>query len=151
ACGRAGAGPARLAGTGRARRAGRGESPCGQAAATVRRSIRVGRSPGAASAPDAMGNAADDFTGGAARAATLRSGVRVCGGAAGGGVGAMNETLVVKVGGSLYDLPDLADRLRRWLSALAAPRVLLVPGGGPTADVIRTFDQRHRLGEEASH
>src|SRR5439155_3520205 len=71
---------------------------------------------------------------------------------AGGGAGAMNESLaVVKVGGSLYDLPDLGDRLRRWLSALAAPHVLLMPGGGPTADVIRSFDHRHRLGEEASH
>jgi 5-(aminomethyl)-3-furanmethanol phosphate kinase len=64
----------------------------------------------------------------------------------------MNEPpVVVKVGGSLYDLPDLANRLRRRLSVLAEPRVLLVPGGGPTADVVRGFDRRHRLGEEASH
>lgn len=58
--------------------------------------------------------------------------------------------LVVKVGGSLYDLPDLGPRLRSWLAA-AGPRPLLVPGGGPTADVIRSFDTSHRLGEEASH
>jgi aspartokinase-like uncharacterized kinase len=57
---------------------------------------------------------------------------------------------VVKVGGSLYDLPDLGLRLRRWLEGCASP-VLLVPGGGPTADVVRDLDRRHGLGEEASH
>jgi aspartokinase-like uncharacterized kinase len=59
--------------------------------------------------------------------------------------------LVVKVGGSLYDLPDLGPRLRRWLDAQRAERVILVPGGGPAADVVRAHDQVHRLGEEASH
>ena len=29
--------------------------------------------------------------------------------------------------------------------------VVLVPGGGPTADVVRDLDRRHGLGEEASH
>src|SRR5204862_97777 len=33
-----------------------------------------------------------------------------------------------------------------------APRqIVLFPGGGPTADAVRAFDQRHRLGEECSH
>jgi aspartokinase-like uncharacterized kinase len=58
---------------------------------------------------------------------------------------------VVKVGGSLYDLPDLGLRLRAWLKALPWPRVLLVPGGGPTADIIRDFDRTHALGETAAH
>lgn len=58
---------------------------------------------------------------------------------------------VVKIGGSLYDLPDLAIRLRRWLAAECEGGVLLVPGGGPAADVVRDFDRRHHLGEEASH
>lgn len=58
---------------------------------------------------------------------------------------------VVKVGGSLYDLPDLGARLRSWLTTLAPPRVLLVPGGGPTADVLRAFDRTHALGEAAAH
>jgi aspartokinase-like uncharacterized kinase len=57
---------------------------------------------------------------------------------------------VVKVGGSLYDLPDLAPRLRRWLAGLAGP-VLLVPGGGATADVVRDLDRRHGLGEDKAH
>jgi aspartokinase-like uncharacterized kinase len=58
---------------------------------------------------------------------------------------------VVKVGGSLFDLPDLGDRLRRWLDRHAPPEVILVPGGGPTTDVVRDLDRTHRLGEEASH
>jgi 5-(aminomethyl)-3-furanmethanol phosphate kinase len=59
---------------------------------------------------------------------------------------------VVKVGGSLLDLPDLGDRLRAWLATLPPDDiVVVVPGGGPTTDVIRTLDQRYRLGEERSH
>ena len=58
--------------------------------------------------------------------------------------------IVVKVGGSLYDLPDLGDRLRRFLAPLTGP-VLLFPGGGITVDTIRELDRIHRLGEEASH
>jgi aspartokinase-like uncharacterized kinase len=58
---------------------------------------------------------------------------------------------VVKVGGSLYDLPDLGLRLRAWLKTLSWPRVVLVPGGGATADVIRDFDHTHRLGEAVAH
>jgi aspartokinase-like uncharacterized kinase len=57
----------------------------------------------------------------------------------------------VKVGGSLFDLPDLGLRLHRWLDATSGSDVLLVPGGGMTADVIREWDQRHALGEEAAH
>jgi aspartokinase-like uncharacterized kinase len=59
--------------------------------------------------------------------------------------------VVVKVGGSLLDLPDLGVRLRTFLNALATPNIVIVPGGGPTADVIRTLDRQHRLGEEAAH
>ena len=60
-------------------------------------------------------------------------------------------SVVVKVGGSLYDLPDLATRLRRFLDTLPVSEVLLVPGGGPAADVIRALDERHQLGEEKAH
>jgi aspartokinase-like uncharacterized kinase len=58
---------------------------------------------------------------------------------------------VIKVGGSLYDLPDLAPRLQRWLAGPAGPAVLLVPGGGSTADVVRALDARHGLGQERAH
>jgi 5-(aminomethyl)-3-furanmethanol phosphate kinase len=59
---------------------------------------------------------------------------------------------VVKVGGSLYDLPDLGRRLRRWLvEQFADAPVVLVPGGGPLADAIRKLDHYHGLGEETAH
>ncbi len=59
--------------------------------------------------------------------------------------------IIVKVGGSLFNLPDLGARLIRWLDELAVPEVVLIPGGGATADVIRDLDRRHALGEEKSH
>lgn len=52
---------------------------------------------------------------------------------------------VVKVGGSLFTLPDLRRRLSAFLPAL------LVPGGGALADAVRDIDRAHGLGEEASH
>lgn len=64
----------------------------------------------------------------------------------------MNDArTIVKVGGSLYDLPDLRERLNAWLLQASLSRILLVPGGGITAQAIREFDRVHRLGEEASH
>jgi aspartokinase-like uncharacterized kinase len=64
---------------------------------------------------------------------------------------ANNAWIIVKVGGSLFDLPDLRHRLRAMLRLRGAAYVLLVPGGGATADAIRAFDIAHQLGEEASH
>lgn len=58
--------------------------------------------------------------------------------------------VVVKVGGSLFDWPDLRPRLLAWLHALARP-TLLVPGGGAMADVVRDYDRVHGLGERRSH
>ncbi len=62
-----------------------------------------------------------------------------------------SSALVVKVGGSLFDLPDLGERLDRWLETLSTAEVVLVPGGGAAADVVRDLDRCHRLGEERSH
>jgi aspartokinase-like uncharacterized kinase len=58
---------------------------------------------------------------------------------------------VVKVGGSLLDLPDLGPRLSRWLRGLRRTHILLVPGGGPAAEVVRDYDRIHHLGEERAH
>jgi aspartokinase-like uncharacterized kinase len=55
---------------------------------------------------------------------------------------------IVKIGGSLFDLPDLAPRVDAVLGAAPA---LIVPGGGPIVDAIRALDQVHQLGEEACH
>ena len=59
--------------------------------------------------------------------------------------------VVVKIGGSLFDLPDLGPRLRCWLKQWEGQAVLLVPGGGRLADDVRDLDRRHGLGEEVSH
>jgi aspartokinase-like uncharacterized kinase len=63
----------------------------------------------------------------------------------------MAGLLVVKVGGSLYDLPDLGARLRSRLGKESFARLILVPGGGRTADVVRDLDARQGLGEVSAH
>ena len=56
------------------------------------------------------------------------------------------KRLVAKVGGSLFDLPDLRQRLNRWLVAQADTPVLLIPGGGELADAVRNLHRTHGLG-----
>lgn len=63
----------------------------------------------------------------------------------------MKPGTIVKVGGSLYDLPDLGSRLDHWLGQQAGERLLLVPGGGDTADVVRGFHRTHGVSEERCH
>src|SRR5438309_9294508 len=63
----------------------------------------------------------------------------------------MATDTIVKVGGSLYDLPDLGGRLRAWLDLQATRRIILFPGGGAAGDWIRQVDALARLGEEQSH
>ncbi|MFO0807678.1 MAG: hypothetical protein U0746_03560 [Gemmataceae bacterium] len=72
-------------------------------------------------------------------------------------VSGMANPVVVKVGGSLFDLPDLGDRLRAFLAltprleSARGARIVLVPGGGATADAVRALDRTHNLGEATSH
>jgi aspartokinase-like uncharacterized kinase len=63
----------------------------------------------------------------------------------------MNSSMVVKVGGSLDDLPRLGDRLRDWLTRQQARRLLLVPGGGAAVERLRERDRLYPLGEERCH
>ncbi len=63
----------------------------------------------------------------------------------------MTAPVVVKVGGSLFDLPDLGSRLEAWLKMLGDADIILIAGGGAAADLIREMDRIHRLGEEKSH
>lgn len=58
--------------------------------------------------------------------------------------------IVAKVGGSLYDEPRLGPALRAWVNEQPEP-VLLVPGGGEFADVVRKWDRLHGLGDEPAH
>ncbi len=59
--------------------------------------------------------------------------------------------VVVKLGGSLLDIEDLAARLRGLFLSLAPAPVALVVGGGPAADLVRKWDQRFALGDDAAH
>ena len=58
---------------------------------------------------------------------------------------------VVKVGGSLFVDPHLAQKLKCWLCEPSARVTILLTGGGAAADMVRTLDQRFQLGEETSH
>ena len=57
---------------------------------------------------------------------------------------------VAKLGGSLLDCRSLPEILRRWLSQQAGTTVLII-GGGPFADLIRSADEQFELGDEAAH
>lgn len=63
----------------------------------------------------------------------------------------MKPSIVAKVGGSLFDLPDLRERLLAWVKQKGDRPILFVPGGGEAANVIRKLDEIHQLGEEKSH
>jgi 5-(aminomethyl)-3-furanmethanol phosphate kinase len=65
--------------------------------------------------------------------------------------------VVIKVGGSLLDWPELPRRLAGFLDhprgqeARLRERAVLVAGGGAFADLIRTMDQTHALGDHKAH
>jgi 5-(aminomethyl)-3-furanmethanol phosphate kinase len=59
--------------------------------------------------------------------------------------------LIVKIGGSLYDWPELGPTLARWLEAQHTSDLRIVPGGGPFAEIIRHTDAIHHLGDESAH
>ncbi|WP_339727552.1 hypothetical protein [uncultured Gimesia sp.] len=58
---------------------------------------------------------------------------------------------VIKVGGSLFDLPDLGARLSDLLAQLNDSRPLLISGGGSAADLVRDWDRTHHLSETKAH
>lgn len=60
--------------------------------------------------------------------------------------------VVWKLGGSLFDLPDLAQRIRRLKAErYAAVSVVIIPGGGEFANVVRRLDQTYQLSAKDSH
>jgi aspartokinase-like uncharacterized kinase len=64
---------------------------------------------------------------------------------------AIPSPVVIKVGGSLYNRPDLRERLNAWLNCEVTEPALLVPGGGPFVETLRDLDAKQKLGEEAAH
>jgi aspartokinase-like uncharacterized kinase len=59
--------------------------------------------------------------------------------------------VVVKVGGSLLDWPELPSKLAEFLETRRGDRLVLVVGGGRFADVLRDLDALHQFGEIRSH
>jgi aspartokinase-like uncharacterized kinase len=60
--------------------------------------------------------------------------------------------LIVKIGGGLLAAVDDLDRVLAALATLARScGVLVVPGGGPFADAVRSVDRRVGLGDHAAH
>ena len=60
------------------------------------------------------------------------------------------RTILFKIGGSLFSLPDLADRLRTLFES-TWDRILIVPGGGTAVDQVRKWDAVFRFPAEVSH
>ncbi len=58
---------------------------------------------------------------------------------------------VIKVGGSLFDLPDLPSRLANFLADFSRPRPVATAGGGPAVGVIQGWSRLHTLREETAH
>src|SRR5207244_3359156 len=87
--------------------------------------------------------------------------LRLCPGRPGPGAGrtrarssalrVMTRPVVVKVGGSLLDWPELPARLAADLAGRRERPLVLVGGGGRLVAVLRDLDRRHALGEELAH
>lgn len=58
---------------------------------------------------------------------------------------------VVKVGGSLLDLPDLPQRLRGWLRRQSPGHQVLVAGGGPLVDQVRRWNDQSPIDDQRAH
>lgn len=59
---------------------------------------------------------------------------------------------VWKLGGSLFDLPDLEQRLRRLKQQhYSNVPVVIIPGGGAFADAVRRYDQLQQLASRQAH
>jgi aspartokinase-like uncharacterized kinase len=60
--------------------------------------------------------------------------------------------LVIKVGGGLSALPGALDAVCGAVSDLGRTRrIVVVPGGGPFADAVRSFEASHGLSADAAH
>ncbi len=58
---------------------------------------------------------------------------------------------VVKIGGSLLDLPDLPERVLTWLSKQTAAYHVLVVGGGAWVDLVRQANATRPMDDVAAH
>jgi aspartokinase-like uncharacterized kinase len=58
---------------------------------------------------------------------------------------------VIKVGGSLFDMPKLPDRLRAWLALQPEAHNVLVPGGGPLVEQVRAWNAAEAIDKATAH
>ncbi len=58
--------------------------------------------------------------------------------------------IVVKIGGSLFDYPELSEWLKI-LSEEGAGKVVIVPGGGPFADQVRDAQKQWKFNDQQAH
>jgi len=58
---------------------------------------------------------------------------------------------VIKLGGSLLDLPDVVTRFERFCATLTSERLVLIVGGGRAAETVRFFDQHVGFDETTGH
>ncbi|MBN1441929.1 MAG: hypothetical protein JXA90_04425 [Planctomycetes bacterium] len=63
----------------------------------------------------------------------------------------IRASTIIKLGGSLLGLPDLAGRLKNFLGDFSRPRPILICGGGDLVEMIQRWDAMYRLGEESCH
>jgi aspartokinase-like uncharacterized kinase len=59
--------------------------------------------------------------------------------------------IVVKIGGSLYDSPELEDWMRALTNYSKQETIVIVPGGGPFCDQVRHAQQHHNLHDKSAH
>jgi 5-(aminomethyl)-3-furanmethanol phosphate kinase len=58
---------------------------------------------------------------------------------------------IVKVGGSLFNLPDVAARILRWQAAQPRGVTVYLAGLGTLGDAVRNYDQLHQFAPEDAH
>ncbi len=58
---------------------------------------------------------------------------------------------IVKLGGSLLSLPDVAERLVSFVDQHQVANPVVVVGGGDAADLVRNWSQRFGLSDSAAH
>ncbi len=61
------------------------------------------------------------------------------------------ESTIIKLGGSLLTLPDVPERLLALIDRLRLPHLVVLPGGGEAAELVRTWDRRYALTDNAAH
>lgn len=58
---------------------------------------------------------------------------------------------IYKIGGSLFDLPNLPQVIGLVLAQRPGNAALLIAGGGTLVDVVREWDRVHHLGDDTAH